>query len=175
MHKKRLIMRGERIMLFCDRGYSIMKKTMIFCYSVHHGNTRKIAEAVKERCGAQLVMLPCAQLPDLRDYELVGFASGIYMSAFGRPMIELADQLSGLDGKDCFTMYTSGAASDKLDLSFVQKLESKGAHVTARFNCRGFDTFGPFKLIGGLRKGHPDNKDIEAAVGFCESLMADEG
>jgi flavodoxin len=50
-----------------------MKKTIIFCYSIHHGNTRKIAEAGKERCGAELIMLPCVEPPDLRAYELVGF------------------------------------------------------------------------------------------------------
>lgn len=148
-----------------------MKKAIIFCYSIHHGNTRKIAEACMERCGAELVMLPCRELPDLREYALVGFASGIYMSAFGRPMIELTDKLEGLNGKDCFTMYTSGAASDKLDLAFAQKLENKGAHVVGRFSCRGLDTFGPFKLVGGLRKGHPNSEDIEAAVGFFKSLM----
>lgn len=81
-----------------------MKKTVIFCYSIHHGNTKKLTEAVKERCGAEIVMLPCKELPDLGNYELVGFASGIYMSDFGRPMLELADKLKGLNGKDCFTL-----------------------------------------------------------------------
>ncbi len=147
-----------------------MKKMILFYYSVHHGNTRKIAEAVKERCGAELVSVPCREIPDLREYELVGFASGIYSSAFGRPIIELAEKLEGIEGKDCFVMYTSGAASDSLDQQFVRLLEEKGARVIGRFNCRGFDTFGPFKLIGGLRRGHPDHEDIEAAVRFCERL-----
>jgi flavodoxin len=93
------------------------------------------------------------------------------MSAFGRPMNELIDKLEGLDRKECFTMYTSGAASGKPDLKFARKLESKGARVVGRFSCRGFDTYGPFKLVGGLRRGHPDSKDIEAAVDFCKSLM----
>jgi flavodoxin len=153
-------------------GACIIKKTIIFCYSIHHGNTRKIAEAVKEHCDAELVMLPCSdELPVLTKYELVGFASGIYMSSFGRPIIELINKLNGLDGKDCFTMYTSGSNSDKLDMSFVRKLERNGVHVVGRFNCRGFDTFGPFKLIGGIRKNHPNTRDIEAAVGFFENLI----
>jgi len=148
-----------------------MKKTVIFCYSIHHGNTKKIAEAAAERCGAKLVMLPCKEIPDLKDYELIGFASGIYMSAFGRPIISFAEKLDGLEGKDCFTMYTSGATSGKLDKAFVKLLEARGAHIVGRFNCRGFDTVGPFKLIGGMQKGHPDDADIENAVSFCKSLM----
>ena len=35
-----------------------------------------------------------------------------------------------------------------------------------RFQCKGFDTYGPFKLIGGIAKGHPDQKDIREAVEF---------
>jgi multimeric flavodoxin WrbA len=34
----------------------------------------------------------------------------------------------------------------------------------------GYDTFGPFKLIGGLAKGHPDDKDLENAVAFFRGL-----
>ncbi|MFB0921629.1 MAG: flavodoxin domain-containing protein [Oscillospiraceae bacterium] len=149
-----------------------MKKTVIFCYSIHHGNTKKLAEAIKERCGAEVVMLPCKETPDLKDYELVGFASGIYMSAFGDPILTFTDEIEGLNGKDCFTMYTSGANSDKLDRSMLKKLEGAGAHIVGRFSCRGFDTFGPFKLVGGLQKGHPDATEVEAAVSFCEKLMA---
>jgi flavodoxin len=39
-----------------------------------------------------------------------------------------------------------------------------------RFFCKGYDTFGPFKLIGGLAKGHPDDKDLENAVAFFKGL-----
>lgn len=147
-----------------------MKKTVIFCYSIHHGNTKRIVEAVRDRCGAELVMLPCKELPDIKDYELVGFASGIYMSDFGKPVLELAQKLDGLGGKDCFSMYTSGAPSGKLDKAIVKILETRDAHIVGRFSCRGFDTFGPFKLIGGLQKGHPNDADIENAVSFYKGL-----
>lgn len=41
-----------------------------------------------------------------------------------------------------------------------------------RFSCKGFDTFGPFKLIGGVAKGHPDDRDLAAAVEFYKKLIA---
>ena len=37
-------------------------------------------------------------------------------------------------------------------------------------NYRGFDTFGPFKLIGGIAKGHPTQSEIDGAVEFYGSL-----
>lgn len=149
-----------------------MKKAIIFCYSKHHGNTRKISEAIKNSCGVKLVTIPCGELPDLKGFELVGFSSGIYMSDFAQQMYELLDDLKGLDGRDCFTIYTSGSASDKLDRAFVQKLKSKGANLVGRFNCRGYNTYGLFKLIGGRHKGHPDSKDIETAVLFYKNLIS---
>ena len=33
-----------------------------------------------------------------------------------------------------------------------------------------YDTFGPFKLVGGIAKGHPDDKDIQNAVEFVKDL-----
>ena len=42
--------------------------------------------------------------------------------------------------------------------------------LVGRFSCKGFDTFGPFKLIGGVSKGHPDEKDIAAAIEFYNGL-----
>ena len=40
-----------------------------------------------------------------------------------------------------------------------------------RFQCKGFDTYGPFKLIGGIAKGHPDQKDIREAVEFYKEIL----
>ena len=40
------------------------------------------------------------------------------------------------------------------------------------YGCPGFDTFGPFKLIGGIAKGRPNNEDIEEAVNFFHNLSS---
>lgn len=47
-------------------------------------------------------------------------------------------------------------------------LEQKSATVTAAFSCKGYDTYGPFKLIGGLNKHHPDENDVNNAVQFMK-------
>ncbi len=38
------------------------------------------------------------------------------------------------------------------------------------FRCLGWDAFGPFKPVGGIAKGHPDEADIAAAVRFYQEL-----
>ena len=51
-----------------------------------------------------------------------------------------------------------------------QVIAYKHDNIVGRFSCKGFDTFGPFKLIGGVSKGHPDEKDIAAAIEFYNGL-----
>lgn len=150
-----------------------MKKAILFCYSFHHGNTKKVAEAVCARYGIRHVSVPVKEAFNLAEYELVGFASGIYMSDYGKPIREFASSLNGLEGKECFTLFTHGAPKGAYDQAFVDLLMKKGVKIAGRFGCRGFDTFGPFKLIGGLAKGHPDNDDIAEAVTYFGELLKD--
>lgn len=39
----------------------------------------------------------------------------------------------------------------------------KQYEIWGEYSCLGFDTFGPFKLFGGIAKGHPSQDEIEAA------------
>ncbi|MCR5649681.1 MAG: hypothetical protein K6F86_00695 [Lachnospiraceae bacterium] len=39
-----------------------------------------------------------------------------------------------------------------------------------RFLCKGFDTYEPFKFVGGIQKGHPDEEELEAAVDFYKEI-----
>ena len=49
-------------------------------------------------------------------------------------------------------------------------LEEKHADLIGTFSCKGYDTFGPFKLVGGIGKGRPNEKDL-AAVDFYRGLI----
>lgn len=150
-----------------------MKKAVIFYYSIHHDNTRKVAEEIAKKLPVDLVRIPAKEPVNLEGYDLVGFASGIYMSEFGKPIRRFAEQLSGLSGKRCFTLYTCGAPRGEYAGGFSALLEAKGAQILGGWHCRGFDTYGPFKLIGGLAKGRPNAADLASAVAFLEALLND--
>jgi hypothetical protein len=51
-----------------------------------------------------------------------------------------------------------------------EKLSEKGFDIIGEFSCRGFDTYGPFKLIGGISKGRPNEKDLQKAGKFAQDL-----
>ena len=148
-----------------------MKKAILFYYSIHHGNTQKVVETVASKLSVDLVRIPMREPVSLEGYDLIGFASGIYMSEFGKPMQKFVESLPALSGKRCFTMYTCGAPSGDFAQGFEALLKGKGAEIAGGWHCRGFDTFGPFKLIGGLAKGRPNEKDIAGAVSFVQSLL----
>lgn len=45
-------------------------------------------------------------------------------------------------------------------------IESKHGNLVGKFYCKRYDTFGLFKLVGGIAKGCPDKKNHTAAVKF---------
>ena len=36
---------------------------------------------------------------------------------------------------------------------------------------RGYDTFGPWKLVGGIAKGHPNARDLDKARAFYREIQ----
>lgn len=50
-------------------------------------------------------------------------------------------------------------------------IKSNDASFAGYYSCSGYDTWGPFKLIGGKNKNHPDENDIEKAIQFYENLI----
>jgi hypothetical protein len=48
--------------------------------------------------------------------------------------------------------------------------EAKHCRELGAYQCQGYDTFGPFKLVGGIAKGHPSEEEIKGAVEFYQAL-----
>ena len=84
-------------------------KTVICYYSCHHGNTRKVVQAMAEECGATLLDLSAGTEAHLEEYDLIGFASGIYGFSFHPSVVQFARERLPR-GKRIFCIYTYGVA-----------------------------------------------------------------
>lgn len=146
-------------------------KTAIVYYSKHHENTKKLLDAIAAKCEVTLIDATRTKKVDLMAYDAVGFASGVYYSKFHKSVLEFAKQ-NLPEGKAVFFLYTCGAKKDGYTRAIAQIAGEKKAKVLGEYGCLGFDTFGPFKLIGGMAKGHPDQNEIDAAVKFYSDLHA---
>jgi flavodoxin len=147
-------------------------KTLIICESVHHGNTKKVADAMAVTLAATVVKPGEVDVSKLQEYDLIGFGSGIYMGRMHKNLVRLATEMPALK-KNAFIFSTAGGA-DKISNHKALKdiLTRKGLSIAGEFTCKGHDTFGPLKLIGGLNKGKPDAKDLEDARQFAAGLKA---
>ena len=83
--------------------------------------------------------------------------------------VDLIDAVNQPDA-DLSSYDMIGFASGIYFSKFHQILDKKHSKVIGKFGCKGYDTFGPFKLVGGIAKGHPDEEDIKNAVEFVEGL-----
>lgn len=144
-------------------------KTAIIYYSHHHGNTKKILDALCKSNDITLIDAAKTEEAELSEYDLVGFASGIYYSKFHKSVLRLA-KTALPENKKVFFVYTYGAKKDGYTRAIREAVKEKSAEVAGEFGCFGFNTFGPFKLIGGIAKGHPDENDYSAAEKFFEEI-----
>lgn len=148
-------------------------KSLIVCVSTSHGNTRRVADRMADVLDAEVVEPESVEPEKLREYDLVGFGSGIYYMAVHARLRDFIRRLPHVDGIRAFTFFTSGARDIPLldyNKPVRNQLESKGFQVLDSFSCRGFDTVGPFGFIGGINKGRPNDHDLDRAAAFAARL-----
>ena len=146
-------------------------KTAICYYSRHHGNTLKLLGAMAEgRDDVELFDVTSRMAFDPERYEVIAFASGIYYGKFHQSVIDFARQYFPSGGKTFF-VFTGGSPSAKNTVAIRAAIEDKNAQVLGQFYCKGYDTFGPFKLVGGIAKGRPNAADLQAAKDFFDGLV----
>ena len=154
-------------------------KALIVCASVSHGNTRRIAEAMGQVLSAQVVEPERVDPADLAAYDLVGFGSGIFSGRFHPSLRDLVAALPrAAEGRRAFVLATSGLPEPPFKPftgPLVRRLEAKGFRVSGTFTCRGYDTWLPFRLVGGINAAHPDAADLTAARTFADGLRVRSG
>lgn len=145
-------------------------KTAIVYYSTHHGNTKKLLDAIAEKNEVALIDVTKQPSADISEYDRIGFASGIYFASFAKEIKEYAETHLP-EGKDIFYIYTHGAPKGNFLKAMREIATQKHCKELGEYRCLGYDTFGPFKLVGGIAKGHPTEEEITGAVNFYENLI----
>ncbi len=148
-----------------------MGKTVIAYYSKHHGNTKKILDALKEY-DPDLVLIDVTETreADLTGFDRIGFASGSYYTRFAEQVLTFA-KVNLPAQKDVFFICTAGNPMDMYFNAISEITRAKHCKELGRYLTRRFDTFGPFKLVGGIQKGHPDENEIAEEVEFYKRLQ----
>ena len=137
-------------------------------------STEKLVKAVQASFpNIEILLLPSDEKNDVSAYDYIGFASGIYAWDFGKPVYKKIDTLVGLEGKKCFSLCTSGSASENYPLYPKAAIEKKGGKFIGGWGCQGKSNFFPLNLFGGVHNGKPDENDLKTGVAFVKKLIED--
>ena len=138
-------------------------RAVIIYYSKHHGNTKKLVDAIVACENVESIDACQIDNIDLSEYDLIGFASGIYYSNFHKSVLEIA-KIFLPKYKKIFLLYTCGMKQNGYTDHIIKIIKDKECKILATYGCAGHSTYGPLKLFGGIAKGHPDHIDIAGAV-----------
>ena len=147
-----------------------MSRTAIIYASKHHGNTYKLIKAISEKYDIDQIDAENLHFMDLSPYDLIGFASGIDFGKFYSSVERfLKDNLP--KNKRVFFLYTCAKKNSKFTECVKKEALEKGAVIMGEYGCRGYNTYGLWKVIGGMNKNHPSQEELEEAIHFYESLL----
>lgn len=103
-------------------------KTAILYHSHHHGNTKKVLDAIAEHEAVDLIALPGGEHTDLSGYDILGFASGTYKGQFHPSVTDFIREYKPVNGQRAFVLSTHGGKKEKAD-EVKELLEQVGLPV----------------------------------------------
>jgi flavodoxin len=150
---------------------------VIVCTSVHHGNSRKVADAMALALGGRVLEPGDEAYEAAQDGALLGLGSGVFFGSHHKSLLAFARSLPQKTRGSAFLFSTSGTGyriPQLVGIDYHRKLrhilECKGYTIAGEFSCKGFDTYGPWGTFGGAARGHPDPTDLDKARSFALSL-----
>jgi flavodoxin len=151
--------------------------------SHHQKNTEKVAGVFARVFDARMKTPRQTGREEPRDFDLVGFGSGIDSDKHYKELLDLADALPRVADRNAFIFSTCGlpiaitgrkavaAYAAKSHSALREKLTSRGYTVVGEFSCAGHNTNSFLKAFGGLNKGRPNAEDLADAEAFARALM----
>ncbi len=141
--------------------------------SKHLGNTLKIAESMAEVAPITIVDTEKAKELDIKNYDIVGFGSGIYAGKHDKRILKFVQSLSENEAFT-FVISTSGGEDyDDNNKALINILKKKNKTVLGVFSCKALDKFFILRFTGGLNKGLPSENDYKNAKNFILNVIKD--
>ena len=126
-------------------------RTIILYASRHHGNTKKLVDAIVEAHPEidtlDVKALGKNEYPDLHEYHLIGVATGIYYSEIDKDMARVLTNVLQPQDK-VFGLMTYGGKNNGTARISMALCRMRQAIFMGVYGCPGLDTWGPFKLAG---------------------------
>jgi flavodoxin/ferredoxin len=150
-------------------------KTLIIYFS-QTGNTRKVAECIRDGVVAETSQCDLTNLSDvdtssLVNYDLVGLGCPTHYWKAPFNVCEFMEGLPELRDKQWFVFCTHGATIGNTLPSMVEPLKKKGITVIGYHHTYA-DYKVPFYPHPGQTTGHPDSIDLEEAYAFGREIVA---
>lgn len=146
------------------------KKTVIVYASAHHGNTYKLVKGIADQYPVDLIDAAQQSSANLQEYDVIGFASGIDFGKFYETIEKFAMENLPAE-KKVFFLYTCAKDRKGFTDSMKEIAAQKKSVLLGEYGCKGFNTYGPWKIIGGMNKNHPTDKEIHQAVQFYQTIQ----
>jgi len=141
------------------------------CYkSLHHLNTLKLLNAIKECNEVDLIDVLKEPNKDISSYDVIGIASGIVYSKYYKEVIDFIDK-NLPKNKKVFFIHTAGDPRENQNKSVKDIADARNSETLGTYFTKGFDTYGPFKLIGGINRNRPNEEDIKGAIDFYNKII----
>ena len=147
-----------------------MKKAIIIYASKHHNNTYKLVEAIADKYEITTIDATKVAIADLTEYDIIGFASGIDFGKFYEEIENFAETNLPTK-KEVFFLYTCAMERKGFTNSIREIALKKDAIILGEYGCKGYNTYGPWQLIGGMNKNHPTEAEIMEGVNFYGGLI----
>ena len=137
-------------------------------------NTKLLLDSsTKNFPNIEIITLPNETKLDVSEYDLIGFASGIYFWDFGKEIYNHINKLKGLEGKNVFTICTAGAQSGNHPKRPKDAIEKKGGKLVAGFGTPGSTKGGVTGFLRGLfnMQVRPNENDFKECEKFIDNTM----
>ncbi len=144
-------------------------KSLIIFSSRHHENTQKLVNAIARKYPVDLVDADVSCHIPLEEYDLIGFASGIDFGKFYPSVTDIASALPA--GKRVYALFICAKDNGKYGSEIQEIAVQRDCCYLGQFGCRGFNTYGPWKLIGGMNRQNPSPDELDAGVAFYEKVL----